>query len=152
MFEYTTPESIGLSSENIIECLKEFEEYGFSTHSIIMMRDNKIFFEKYYAPYNENSLNRMYSITKSFVAVAIGFLIDEGKLSLDDKISKFFPEHKMTDEHMKHQTIRHMLTMQTSVKELKTWFVPECRERTSHYFETEKYNSQLTGAIFDYDS
>lgn len=152
MFEYTTPEKAGISSKNILECLKEFEEYGFATHSIIMMRDDKIFFEKYYAPYNENSLNRIYSVTKSFVAIAIGFLADEGKLSLDDKLSKFFPEYEITDEHMKEQTIRHMLTMQTSFKGGGSWIALDYKVRNDHYFTYDGYSSQLSGALYEYDS
>ena len=41
-----------------------------------------IFFEKYWAPFDENKPHRMYSVTKSFVAIAVGFLEQEGKISL----------------------------------------------------------------------
>ena len=38
-------------------------------------KGDDIFFEKYWAPFTADTLHRMYSVTKSFVSIAIGFLI-----------------------------------------------------------------------------
>ena len=40
----------------------------------------------------KESLHRMFSITKTFVAMAIGLLCEDGKLSLNDHIVDYFPE------------------------------------------------------------
>lgn len=47
------------------------------------------------------------SVGKQFTATAIMMLVEEGKLSLDDKITKFFPD---TPETWRNITLRHMLT------------------------------------------
>lgn len=47
------------------------------------------------------------SITKQFVATAIMLLVKDGKLGLDDSITKYFPE---APPPMKAVTIRHLLT------------------------------------------
>ena len=48
------------------------------------------------------------SVTKGFVGFAIGFLVAEGKVSLDDPLSKWFPEWK---EGKKSKVLlRHVLT------------------------------------------
>ena len=56
----------------------------------------------------------MFSVTKSMAAMAIGLLIEEGKLSLSDKIIDFFPD-KLPEEgvypYMAMLTIKDMLEM-----------------------------------------
>ncbi len=152
MFSKITPEQAGISSDDVLDFFKTMDDYGFSTHSIIMAKDNNIFCECYFKPYNKNSLNRVYSVTKSFVSIAIGFLIDEKKLSLDDKFIKFFPEKNCASEFMKNQTIRDMLTMQTSFKDSKHWIDKNLSDRTDWYFTENAANIQPPGYLFEYDS
>jgi CubicO group peptidase (beta-lactamase class C family) len=47
------------------------------------------------------------SIAKQFTAAAVMILVEEGKLSLDDKISKYFVD---APESWKNITVRHLLT------------------------------------------
>ena len=86
MYEKVTPESVGVKSEDIKKYVETLENANLSTHSIIMMRHGKVFYEAYWKPFDENFLHRMYSVSKSFVALAIGFLEQDGIISLDDKI------------------------------------------------------------------
>ena len=55
----------------------------------------------------------IYSHTKSFAATAAGIAIDQGKLRLDDKITKMFPGHipENMDERWHEVTVRDCLTM-----------------------------------------
>ena len=72
--------------------------------------------ESYYAPYTKDTLHRMFSVTKSFVSLAIGLLADEGRISLDDHIADYFPEKQPetgVHPYMQMLTIRQMLTMRT---------------------------------------
>ena len=89
---YKTPEEAGISSTKIQEFIDVLEQKQLSTHDVILMRGNDIIFEKYWAPFNKDFLHRMYSVTKSFVAVAIGFLEQDGMIDLNDKIVKYFPD------------------------------------------------------------
>ena len=77
----------------------------------------------------------MYSQTKSFVGVAIGLLEEDGLLSLDDPIVKFFPDKLPKEVHpyLEMQTVRHMLTMQT-VGKPPSWFSHPEHDRTRLYF------------------
>jgi CubicO group peptidase (beta-lactamase class C family) len=47
---------------------------------------------------DSNSKFRIASVTKTFTAVMIFQLIDEGKIKLDDRLSEFFPEIQNADE------------------------------------------------------
>ena len=53
------------------------------------------------------------SITKQFTAVSILMLLEQGKLSLDDEITKFLPEYPT---HGKTITIHHLLTHTSGIK------------------------------------
>ena len=149
----TTPESVGIKSEKIREYIEVLEECGLSTHNIIIARRGKIAFETYWKPFHKDFLHRMYSVTKSFVALAVGFLEQDGLVNLDDPISKYFPEEikDQPDENMRNQTIRHMLMMSTAKVE-KYWFdKPVHEDRVKFYFENDNV-SRPSGTIFQYDS
>lgn len=67
------------------------------------------------APYSCSHKREVYSLSKSFCSTAIGFLVDEGKLSLDDRIVDLFPD-KLPDvvsENLSNMRLRHVLSMNT---------------------------------------
>ena len=66
MFQSVTPESVGISSENVFKFIKTLDDYNFCTHSFIMAKGNKIFAEGYYAPFTKEFKHRMYSLKALF--------------------------------------------------------------------------------------
>lgn len=151
--QYSTPEEQGIRSEQILNYILKLEENRLSTHDILMMRHGKVIYEAYWEPFHKDFLHRMYSVSKSFVSLAIGFLEQEGKLSLDDAISKYFPEElkNQPDENMHKQTIRHMLMMATA-KPPKKWFDAHPTDRVQQYFDNDTIESRPSGTLFQYDS
>ena len=85
-------ESQGLRSDKVQEFLKTLEDNRLTTHDMIIARNGEIVFEKYWEPFDEKFLHRMYSVTKSFVALAVGCLLQDGLVKLDDPISRNFPK------------------------------------------------------------
>ena len=63
MFERITPEEAGISSDRIAEYIARLERRGATTHSVLMMKGDKIFAEYYWAPFHKDFLHRMYSET-----------------------------------------------------------------------------------------
>ena len=62
-----------------------------------------------------NSINTCYytgSVTKQFTASAIMLLKEQGKLSVDDTLQKYFPSYKYADKI----TIKNLLTMTSGIK------------------------------------
>ncbi len=113
-FEHVTPESAGISSSLISQCIKSLDRNLVPMHSLLIMRGGKLLTEAYWKPWNSDRLHRMYSCTKSFVSIAIGCLLAEGKLALDDPIIRYFPEYESErchDEWLESTTIRNMLMM-----------------------------------------
>ena len=151
MFQTTTPESMGVSSKNILSFIKTLEEYGLCTHSIIMTKGNNILTECYYKPIDEKFNHRMYSISKSFVSVAVGMAITEGLLTLEDKLVSFFPEYRNenTDELYEETSIRDMLTMSSNVASFVDWW-GIYDDRIKSYYANK--STQIPGTMFFYDS
>lgn len=153
LIQYITPEAAGVSSKNVEQYLHRLEDNGLATHSLILARGNQIFFEHYWEPFHREFLHRMYSVSKSFVAIAIGFLEQDGLINLDDPISKYFAEEmrNQPDENMHRQTIRHMLMMSTA-KPPQGWFKAGTKDRVRFYFENNTKYSRPSGTLFEYDS
>ncbi|MBQ7906617.1 MAG: serine hydrolase [Clostridia bacterium] len=150
-FNKVSPESVGISSRDVERFINVLNKRKMRMHSVIMCKGEDIFGEFYWAPFNKDLCHRMYSQTKSYVAVAIGFLLDEGKLSLDDKIVDFFPDKiRVENEQIKRQTVRHMLMMST-VGYGMDWFAKENTDRLDVYFNMRGV-TRSPGTIWEYDS
>jgi len=114
-----------------------------------MARGDDIFFECYYAPFHKDFKHRMYSVSKSFVSVAIGFCEQEGLLSLDDPMLKYFPEYAV--EGAPNATLREMLMMETAEETMvKNWFQTVEDDRVACYFKP--YVKKYPHTLFSYDS
>lgn len=152
MFEKITPEEAGVPSEAVESYIRTLEKRGVVTHSLLLLKGNSIFAEYYWKPFHKEFCHRMYSQTKSFVGVAIGLLEEDGLLSLDDPIAKFFPDkiERQLPANLANQTVRDMLTMQTCGKP-PSWFAHSDPDRTHLYFE-ENPATIPSGMRFFYDS
>ena len=114
-FTLTSPESKGISSENIINFYKKLEEKNYPLHSALLYLNGALISKTYCAPFKEGQLHRMFSIAKTMTALAVGILFDHGRLSPDDKIVDYFPEKLPATPHpyLQELTIQEMLMMRT---------------------------------------
>lgn len=149
--KYVQPYQCGIAGKQILALLNTLDEHGVNLHSLLMARGNDIFFERYWGPYDQNTPHRMYSVTKSFVSAAVGCLADEGKLSLDDPIVRFFPDKLPQTVHpwLAQQTVRDILMMCTCFADIN-WFQPGVTDRMAYYFSREVLRP--AGTVFHYDS
>lgn len=65
-------------------------------------------------PVTNNSIFEIGSLTKTFTALSILLLHEEGKLRLDDKVAKYFPGFRGGEEI----TLRHLLQHTSGIKEI----------------------------------
>ncbi len=147
-----TPESVGISSADVLKFYQKLDERCLSTHDVIMARGSDIFTETYYEPFHKDFLHRMYSVSKSFVSIAVGFCEQDGLLNLDDPFTKYFSEYVKEGELPKATsvTLREMLRMETGRFGGSNWFDAVDDDRCAVYLDifSEKYPNTL----FDYDS
>jgi CubicO group peptidase (beta-lactamase class C family) len=89
--------------------------------SVIVVRDGKVILHKGYGranmelgvPIEPDMVFRTGSITKQFTAVAVLMLAEQGKLSLEDDVTKFFPDYPTKGQKI---TIEHLLTHTSGIK------------------------------------
>lgn len=110
------PEEYGIPSGAIREFEQRLERLQVRLHGYLMLRGKDIAAEKYKAPYGPETNHRMYSVAKSFTSMAVGMLVKEGKITVEDRICKYFPD-KLPEEGVHpwcgEMTIKDMLTMRT---------------------------------------
>ena len=90
-FERVTPESVGIRLKDIREFLKACYASGIQLHSFMLVRHGKVCAEGWYHPYSPDARHIIYSFSKTFTQIAIGFAEQEGILSLDEKLVDLFP-------------------------------------------------------------
>lgn len=152
MLKNVIPENVGIKSEYVYKFLRSFEKRQLHLHSMLLMRGEDIFLEAYWSPFTKDTPHRMYSVTKSFVSVAVGLAEEDGLIDLDKRISDYFPE-KIEDaicDNLRKQTVREMLMM-TTVGPAKSWFKARAADRTHLYFNG-RGETRPSGTVWQYDS
>jgi len=81
----------------------------------------------------DETLFAIASNTKAFTAAGLGILVDEGKLSWDDKVTKHLPWFRMYDPYVTHEmTVRDLLCHRSGLKTFSgdlLWFGSEYSRR-----------------------
>ena len=152
MFAMTTPERAGIDSAHIRAFLEMLENHHFATHSIIIARGNEILFEHYIEPFNKDFCHRIYSSTKSFTSLAVGFAEQDGLLDINDKLCKYFPEESkdVTNQDILDLTVKNLLMMRTAGRP-SNWFDARLKDRVAHYFKN-RVGTRKPDTEWEYDS
>lgn len=112
-----TPESVGVSSKTVQAFVDRSMQLGKELHSICVIRHGKIAVEAYREPYGPQYKHMMYSVSKSFTSIAIGFAVEEGYFTVDTKFVDIFPEAKTkkSDPLLEKMTVEDLLTMRSGL-------------------------------------
>ena len=108
-------------------------------------------------PMQEDTIFEMASVTKMFTATAVMLLVRDGRLSVDDEYTKYFPDYPYPGV-----TIRHLLTHTSGMPddfETDTWVcpiwenekrIPPCSEILRFIRESGEEASHAPGETFRY--
>lgn len=108
----------------IHQLIKDFDIPGLS---IGIVRNDSIIFSKGYGnleihkerKVNENTIFGIGSISKSFTALTLGILVDEGKINWDDKVKDYLPYFELYAPYVSDNfTIRDLLTHRSGLKDV----------------------------------
>jgi CubicO group peptidase (beta-lactamase class C family) len=88
----------------ILQGMKDWKVPGLAA---IVVKDGEVVFKETYGvknlenkePVDENTLFNMASTTKAIVAIAMGMLVDDGKLDWEDKVTDYVPYFKLSDSY-----------------------------------------------------
>jgi CubicO group peptidase (beta-lactamase class C family) len=143
------------------------------TTAFLVVQDDRLLYERYFAGYDETSVQTSFSMAKSFASALVGIAIDEGDIeSVDEPITNYIPELLERDERFKEITIRHLLTMSSGIKyeeggdlpwsdeadDTKTYYATDLRDlalecrierKPGGRFEYNNYNPLLIGMILE---
>ena len=150
-------------SEDIIEELEAIE-----TTSLLVLKNNKIVFEKYWDDkHDESTKSNSFSVAKSILAVLVGIALDQGYIgSFDEPVSNYLDFIQTTDSVV---TINHLLSMTSGLSWKESESNPFSDNAAAYYgydltefmkskaFETlpdnrflyKSGNSQLLGMILE---
>ena len=114
----STPEAEGVSSELIYNLLSELgAAKKIDLHHFLVIRHGKIISETSFSPYRKGEWHTTYSMSKTFTGMAIGLLIDDGKLKLTDKVTDIVGNFANIWQMLKLRelTVENLLTMTSGV-------------------------------------
>lgn len=93
--------------------LQSASEQKLNIQSVMVVQHGKVKYEKWLNGGEAQKPHVLNSVSKTFTSAAVGLAIEEGLLSLDDKLVSFFPDDvpASPSANLKKVTIRNLLTM-----------------------------------------
>lgn len=118
--------------------------------AVLILKQDSIIFDKGYGmadmekqtPIDGNTFFNIASVSKQFSGVALMMLAEEGKLSLDDNVKKWFPDFKA--DFFEKITLRHLLS--------HTSGIPDSRDRSDRNFVLTSTDVESYSYLKDLDS
>ena len=117
-FPRAVPESQGVRSSHVMEYFRALaDDSEANPHHAMVLRNGYVIGECSYAPCERGMWHITHSMCKSVTGMAIGLLVAEGKLDLDEKVGEIFPEDSTTwgIRRKQHVTVRDLLRMTSGV-------------------------------------
>jgi CubicO group peptidase (beta-lactamase class C family) len=102
----------------VLALVDALEAAGHDPHSLVLARHGHVVARGWWAPYAPERVQLVYSLSKSFTASAVGLLVDDGRLSLDDRVFDLLPAAELpggasVSDRYARLTVGHCLTMAT---------------------------------------
>ncbi|MFY7991948.1 MAG: serine hydrolase domain-containing protein [Bacteriovoracaceae bacterium] len=106
----STMAAFAQESSSLMQMKQVLSGKGVNTDAVIIYKDGAKIFEFYGREYDASKKHLSWSMAKSIAGILIGQAISEGKISLNDRIDKYFPDFK-TDA-----TVENVLNMSSGLK------------------------------------
>lgn len=110
----------GIDSSKFIELISKIYSGEFrGIHSVLISRNNKLVFEKYFAGWNADKPHDLYSAGKSISSVIFGLAVDRKLISPSTKLLKLFePYCTIVNNETKYKReiqLKHLLSMSSGM-------------------------------------
>lgn len=151
-FPTASARSVGMDGERLLQFIETVSaDKTTDIHSVVVLSHGKCVFEAAKAGYATTLPHATFSLCKTLTGIAIGMLIDDGKLSLSDHVLSFFPEHKAKNKSGKHKllTVAHLLEMSSGITFNETGVITS-ESYTKGYFDSPIRGTP--GKEFSYNS
>ncbi|MEN6417771.1 MAG: serine hydrolase [Clostridiaceae bacterium] len=117
-FARVTPESQGVPSARVAAFLNDMrDDPTLDMHGVLVLKNGKLITEAAFGAYDQHVWHITHSECKSITSLAIGILIGEGKLKLEDKLIDIFAGRVSRINQLTHRniTVKHLLTMTSGI-------------------------------------
>ena len=107
--------SSDISTKAVADFFRNTKAKNNNIHTLLVIHNGEVKAKIAPKPYSCEFKAQLYSLSKSFTSTAIGFLVDDGIISVDDKIIDIFSD-KLPEEvsdNLKAMTVKHVLSMNT---------------------------------------
>ena len=163
IFPRKTPESQGIVSDHLRYLIQELADSpNTDMHHFMVLRHGNVICEADFAPYRKGIWHITHSMCKSITGMAVGFLVEEGKLELSENIYKIFSDKGSTWVKMfrPEVTVENLLTMTSGVTFnesgivsgndwLESYLNASVAEKPGTKFQYNSLNSYVLSAIID---
>ena len=113
----TYPERVGIASGRLLAMLRALEkEKRANVHNLLVSKGGAIISECSHPGYSTNTWHLAHSMSKSITALAVGFMVDDGLLSVDTPVCELFPELRYTDKKFGDIRVKNLLNMTSGVR------------------------------------
>jgi CubicO group peptidase (beta-lactamase class C family) len=148
----SSPEAEGIPSSAVLDFIRAVEKHDHpldAVHGFMLLRHGKVAAEGWWTPYGPHSPHSQYSLSKSFTSTGIALAVDQGLLTVDDPVLKFFPNDAPSNpsENLKAMRVRHLLSMNTGHDEDTTARVFRDLNRVSLFGSGARHQESTTGQV-----
>ena len=115
----SSPERQGVESRRLEAFVRALrEDPRCALHSVMILRGGYVIAEYSAPPYRADLWHATFSLCKTITGLAIGMLIDDGKLRPEDKVLDIFAKYAppLAGLHLRNLTVDHLLTMSSGVQ------------------------------------
>ena len=113
-----TPAEAGLDVTRIMDLVQRARagQYG-RIGSLLVVRDDRLVVEEYFNGWSAERAHTLQSVTKSVTALLTALAIQSGQLSLQDRVTRYFPQYEPIPEDARKQalTVGDLLTMRSGL-------------------------------------
>lgn len=141
-----------VSLKSIADFLKAEKEMGNQVMRVEVYHKGEVKVKFAVPPYTTEDKQHNYSLSKTFTSSAVGMLVDDGVLSVEDKVTDIFSD-KMPDtisENLSEMRVKHLLSMNTGHESCVLEKIKNADDMVSAFFAQEVQHKP--GTHFAYNS
>jgi len=108
-------EEAGFSSRALLDMFEAVIQEELELNSLLLLKGGRLAFEHHVYPYRADTPRMSFSMVEGFITTAVGLIVDQGLLDIDEKLVDIFPEHRRTDAggYLEEMSVKHLLTSST---------------------------------------
>lgn len=115
----SAPSELDVDAARVVRFLDAVDAAGMDFHSLMILRRGAVVAEGWWAPYRCDDIQLLYSLSKTFLAMAVGIAIGERRFSAEDLVADLLPGlvPEPLPDHLRQLRVRHLLSMASGHRE-----------------------------------